>query len=103
MDVESLGSWPPMISCSSAASRTVRVTGPAWSRELASETSPYRDTPPYVGFTPTVPVTAPGCRMEPPVSVPMASGASYAATAAAEPPPEPPGMRPRSHGLRVGP
>src|SRR5580765_5412340 len=33
----------------------------------------------------------------------MASGASYAATAAAEPPPEPPGIRARSHGLRVGP
>ena len=31
--------------------------------------------PPYVGFTPTVPVTAAGCRIEPPVSVPMASGA----------------------------
>ena len=27
----------------------------------------------------------------------------YAASAAAEPPPEPPGMRPRSHGLLVGP
>src|SRR5919112_5447457 len=41
--------------------------------------------------------------MEPPVSVPTASGASNAATAAAEPPPEPPGIRPRSHGLWVGP
>src|SRR5262247_1118812 len=41
--------------------------------------------------------------MDPPVSVPMASGASYAAMAAAEPPPDPPGMRPRSHGLLVGP
>src|SRR6185437_11316143 len=52
---------------------------------------------------PTVPVTAPGWRMEPPVSVPNASGASKAATAAAEPPPEPPGIRSRSQGLRVGP
>ncbi len=33
----------------------------------------------------------------------MASGASNAATAAAEPPPEPPGIRSRSHGLCVGP
>lgn len=55
--------------------------------------------PPYVGLAPTVPVTAPGWRIEPPVSVPMASGASYAARAAALPPPEPPGMRPRSQGL----
>src|SRR4051795_5346547 len=59
--------------------------------------------PPYVGLRPTVPVTAPGWRIEPPVSVPIASGASKAATAAAEPPPEPPGMRSRSQGLWVGP
>ena len=39
--------------------------------------------------------------MEPPVSVPSASGASQAATAAAEPPLEPPGIRSQSHGLRV--
>jgi hypothetical protein len=29
-----------------------------------------------VGFTPTMPQTAAGWRIEPPVSVPMASGAS---------------------------
>src|SRR3954447_19449646 len=52
---------------------------------------------------PTVPVTAPGWRMEPPVSVPIASGASKAATAADDPPPEPPGIRSRSHGLWVAP
>src|SRR3954453_13853252 len=103
IDVESSGSCPPITSCSSAASRTVRVTGPAWSRELARATRPYRETPPYVGFTPTVPVTAPGWRIEPPVSVPIAKGASYAATAAALPPPEPPGIRCRSHGLWLGP
>ena len=48
-------------------------------------------------------MTAAGCRIEPPVSVPMPSGAANAATAADEPPDEPPGMRSRSHGLRVGP
>src|SRR5204862_2719297 len=103
IDVEFFGSCPPMTVCSSGASMTVRVTGPAWSRELASDTRPYRETPPYVGFTPTVPVTAPGWRIEPPVSVPIARGASYAATAAALPPPEPPGIRSRSHGLWLGP
>src|SRR6195952_2964716 len=41
--------------------------------------------------------------MDPPVSEPRAMGASNAATAAADPPPEPPGMRSRSHGLCVGP
>ncbi len=50
-----------------------------------------------------MPVIAAGWRIEPPVSVPIDSGASKAASAAAEPPPEPPGMRAVSHGLRVGP
>jgi hypothetical protein len=37
------------------------------------------------------------------VSEPSAHGASPAATAAAEPPEEPPGTRSGSHGFRVGP
>ena len=41
--------------------------------------------------------------MEPPVSEPSAAMHSSAATAAAEPPDEPPGMRVVSHGLRVTP
>jgi len=44
-----------------------------------------------------------GWRMLPPVSVPMASGVWYEATAAAEPPELPPGTRVRSQGLAVGP
>ena len=44
-----------------------------------------------------------GWRIEPPVSVPVAAGASRAATAAADPPEEPPGTRAVSQGLRVGP
>jgi len=51
----------------------------------------------------TVPVSAPGCRMEPPVSDPSERTTSPAATAAADPPDEPPGTRSRSHGLCVGP
>ena len=50
-----------------------------------------------------MPVSAAGWRMDPPVSVPMPSGLWNAATAAAEPPLLPPGTRPRSHGLAVGP
>src|SRR5215469_959221 len=50
-----------------------------------------------------MPHTAAGWRMEPPVSVPIPSGASYAATAADDPPDEPPGTRVRSHGLAEGP
>src|SRR5215207_5060236 len=103
IEVESIGSCPAIASCSKAASRVVRAHGPGVSRLDARAIRPYRDVPPYVGLTPTVPVTAPGWRIEPPVSVPIASGASYAATADAEPPPDPPGMRPRSHGLYDGP
>ena len=40
---------------------------------------------------PTIPVNAAGCRIEPPVSVPVAPSARCAATAAADPPEEPPG------------
>ncbi|CAB4545879.1 unannotated protein [freshwater metagenome] len=41
--------------------------------------------------------------MDPPVSEPTANGASNAETAAADPPDEPPGVRVKSHGLKVGP
>src|SRR3954451_8072897 len=41
--------------------------------------------------------------MDPPVSDPIARGAWKAASAAALPPPEPPGTRSTFHGLRVGP
>src|SRR5215475_12502654 len=57
---------------------------------------------------PTMPTKAAGCRIEPPVSVPMAPTQSRAATAAADPPDEPPGtslaVDPlRRHGDTTGP
>src|SRR5438552_5163889 len=52
---------------------------------------------------PTTPGSAPGWRIEPPVSVPSPKTACPAATAAADPPEEPPGTRVGSHGLRTGP
>src|SRR5947199_1920648 len=64
---------------------------------------PYRETVPYVGRRPTLPQSADGCLIEPPVSEPSAHGASPPETAAAEPPPEPPGTRVGSHGLCDGP
>ena len=45
---------------------------------------------------PTIPHSDAGWRIEPPVSEPSAKGAKPAATAAAEPPLEPPGTRSRS-------
>src|SRR5688572_19735044 len=50
-----------------------------------------------------MPQNAAGCRTEPPVSDPRAIGTMPAATAAAEPPEEPPGTRSRSCGFRAGP
>ncbi len=92
-----------MTSSSSAASATVRPKVPTWSSELANATSPYRLTVPYVGFKPTTPQNAAGCRTLPPVSLPSAAGTSPAATAAADPPELPPGTRSGSTGFRVGP
>ena len=57
---------------------------------------------------PTMPAKAAGWRIEPPVSVPVAPRHRPAATAAAEPPDEPPGTSfasdpSRRHGLTAGP
>src|SRR6476646_4211270 len=54
-------------------------------------------------MSPTTPQNDAGWRMEPPVSEPSVATAVPAATAAAEPPLEPPGTRARSRGLRTGP
>ncbi len=52
---------------------------------------------------PVTPVSAAGCRIEPPVSVPVVNGASRAASAAAEPPEDPPGTLVASQGFFTGP
>src|SRR3954467_9534954 len=101
MLVESIGSCPLITFSKIAASRTSFVNGPIWSSDDANATKPYRDTRPYVGFNPTQPHNAAGCRIDPPVSEPSVAMHSSAATAAAEPPEDPPGIRSKSHGLRV--
>src|SRR5689334_14331587 len=60
---------------------------------------PKRETRPYVGLMPTVPVSAAGWRIEPPVSDPSEPGVIDAATATALPPDDPPGVRVGSHGF----
>src|SRR5579864_4056757 len=50
-----------------------------------------------------MPLNEAGMRIEPPASVPTASGQMPASTAAALPPLDPPGLRSRFHGLRVTP
>src|SRR6185503_11826840 len=60
-------------------------------------------TRPNDGLMPNSPVKEQGMRIEPPPSVPTASGPMPAATAATAPPEEPPGVFARFHGLRVMP
>ncbi len=74
-----------------AASRTVRVNGPAVSWLWAIGIIPARLTSPTVGLTVTRPFWHAGDNSEPEVSVPIAAAASPAATAAADPELDPPG------------
>src|SRR5687767_4654000 len=60
-------------------------------------------TRPKEGFRPKRPVKPQGMRIEPPPSVPTVSGPMPAATAAALPPEEPPGVFFGFQGLRVMP
>src|SRR5215472_4370648 len=86
-----------------AASFTVLASGPMWSSEDAKAISPYRETRPYVGISPTTPQKDAGWRIDPPVSDPSVNTAMSAATAAADPPDDPPGTRVKSRGFRTGP
>src|SRR6266403_2555661 len=87
-----------------AVSRTERVSTP-------SMASPPRNSPrpgphemrPREGFKPTSPHSLAGIRIDPPPSLACAAGTMPAATAAAEPPLEPPVDRVGFHGLRQGP
>ena len=72
---------------------------------------PFQESPPSgaaltrarVGLSPNSPQHDAGMRIEPPPSLALAAGTMPAATAAAEPPEEPPGVRAGSQGLRLGP
>ena len=61
------------------------------------------ETRPRDGLIPKSPQHEAGMRIEPPPSLPWATGTSPAATAEAAPPLEPPGVRDVSHGLRQSP
>src|SRR5207249_8219536 len=64
--------------------------------------TPVTGTRPCVPLNPTTPQYAAGRSTEPTVCEPSASGVIRAATAAAEPADEPPGVWPWFHGFRVG-
>jgi hypothetical protein len=99
---ESPGSGPDSRSSSAAVSATVRVSTPSVARNDSPSVGAI-EIRPRAGLSPTRPQQAAGMRIEPPPSLPCAIGSIPDATAAAAPPDEPPGVRSRSHGLRVGP
>src|SRR6266498_4484366 len=95
--------WLPVITSSkSAASATVRASGPLIDRPVRSGTSGAWEIRPREGLIPKRPHTLDGIRIDPPPSLPRATGARPAATAAAAPPLDPPADRDRSQGVRAG-
>ena len=81
----------------------VLARGPMTSNDILKSNSPYRETAPYVGFSPTTPQCDAGFRIEPPVSEPNVKSARSAAIAAAGPEDEPPGISSGFVGFFVGP
>ena len=100
----SRGSGPASTPCKSRMSRMVRANGPITWKSIQVAGNPYRRAiRPVEGRMPTRPVYEAGSRVLPPMSVPIASGVTPAATDAEAPPEDPPGVRAGSHGLRVMP
>src|SRR5437016_2777029 len=91
------------MSSAAAASATVRASAPSTERRAKGSGSGAIDTRPRLALTPTRPQHDAGIRIEPPPSLPLASETIPAATAAALPPDDPPGVRDGSYGFRVGP
>src|SRR5258706_2583819 len=83
-----------------ATSGTVRASGQTWATSSLPPAAGYIGTRPKVGLRPTRPQKLAGMRIDPAPSEPSASGPNPAATAAAPPPVDPPGVRVRSHRLR---
>ena len=87
----------------SSQSSTVRAITPRWMKLLKASGTWLCGTRPSVGLRPRMPQQAAGRRVEAPASVASDSGPRPAATAAAEPPEEPPAVCSRLQGLRVTP
>src|SRR5262245_10891539 len=95
-------SVPAMVARRVARSRTQRAIGPGWSSDGAKGMAPSQLTSPKLGFKPATPQYDAGRVIEPPVCEPSAPRHMPHARAAAEPLLDPPGVRSRFHGLRVG-
>ena len=98
--MRSQSSGPDATSRIRAQSATVVVITPGQERSLNPSILGMR---PRLGFRPTVPVYPAGERVEPPASPAVQNGTRPPATAAADPPLLPPGVRLRFQGLRVVP
>src|SRR5207249_8689705 len=85
------------------ASATVRAIGPSTESVPNGVSDGPCATRPGLGRMPTTPQKPAGVRRLPPRSEPVASHTCPLASAAAEPPEEPPQVRVVSHGLRVSP
>src|SRR4029079_6265377 len=78
---------------------TVRPIGPTESRVVDSGNAPVVGIRHLLGLKPTMPHSAAGMRVEPPVSLPIVISHRWSPTAMAPPEVEPPGIRVRSAGL----
>ena len=95
--------WRPLVTSTiRAASATVRVSGPTRDQSSRPQ-APATGMRPDGGRYPTTPQQEAGTRIEPPMSEPVAHGVMPDATAAADPPLEPPTSKAGFHGLRVTP
>ena len=97
-------SGPAVASSRAAESRTDRVT--AWCADRPFHPSKCvgpSGTRPRDGLSPNTPQHDAGIRIEPPPSLACAIGSSRAATAAADPPDDPPLVSVRFQGLAVAP
>ena len=73
-DRSSCGDGPAITESASAASRTVRVSGPSTDSVGQPRKPGIFGTSPKVGLCPTTPQNAAGMRIDPPPSVPSAIG-----------------------------
>ncbi len=84
-----------------ATSRTLLANRPTVSSDHEKHLMPDMGSIPKLGLKPVTPQYDAGRITDPPVCVPTANGTKPAATAAAEPADEPPGVRPGALGLSV--
>ena len=97
-------SGPAVAPSIAALSRTERLS--TWSQVNPCHASPIsgpRGLRPRESLNPRTPQQDAGMRIDPPPSFPWSRGTIRAATAAADPPLDPPAFRVRSQGLCVGP